>query len=59
MLFQLIVEAQCSLCTKTAAGLDDNAAKGLNAGILYLAAMPLGIMLFIGLRWYRSYKSTV
>jgi len=35
---------QCSMCTKTAASLDDKSARGLNAGILYLAALPLCMM---------------
>lgn len=48
--------SQCSMCTKTAASLDDKSAKGLNAGILYLAALPLFMMGFVGFRWYRQHK---
>lgn len=44
----------CSVCTKTAAGLDDKSARGLNGGILYLAFLPLGIMCTLGYLWYRS-----
>ena len=33
----------CSVCTKTAQGLDDKSAKGLNGGIIYLAFLPLTI----------------
>jgi len=43
----------CSVCTKTAAGLDDKSAKGLNGGIVYLAFIPIGIMGTIGLIWWR------
>jgi hypothetical protein len=44
----------CSVCTKTAAGLDDKSARGLNGGILYLALLPLGIMGTMGFIWWRS-----
>lgn len=47
----------CSVCTKTAQGLDDKSAKGLNGGILYLAFLPLGIMGTIGFVWWRNGKS--
>lgn len=46
----------CSVCTKTAAGLDDKAAKGMNGGILYLAAFPLTILGTIGFIWWRHNK---
>jgi hypothetical protein len=47
------VQAQCSICTKTAAQLGEKPAKGLNAGILYLALTPLAILGFIGYRWWK------
>lgn len=47
----------CSLCTKTAAGLDSKSAKGLNMGILYLAFFPLTIMGTIGFLWWKNNKS--
>ena len=46
----------CSLCTKTAGELDDKSAKGLNSGILYLAALPLTILGTVGFVWWRSNK---
>lgn len=46
----------CAMCTKTASQLDDKSAKGLNGGILYLAALPLTIMGTIGFIWYRHTK---
>jgi hypothetical protein len=52
----ILVQAQCAVCTKTAASLDDSAARGMNGGIVYLAFMPLTLILFIGIRWYRSNK---
>lgn len=48
--------AQCSICTKTAQQLGEGPAKGLNAGILYLAFTPLAIMGFLGYRWWKSNK---
>ena len=53
-----IVAAQgCSVCTKTAAGLDDKSAKGLNGGIIYLAFLPLTIMGTVGFIWYRRNRA--
>lgn len=44
----------CSVCTKTAQGLDDKSAKGLNGGIIYLAFLPLGIIGTITYFWWKS-----
>ncbi len=46
--------AQCSICTKTASQLGEEAARGLNGGILYLAAAPLLIAGYIGFRWWKN-----
>ena len=43
----------CAMCTKTAAELDDKSARGLNGGILYLAAVPLTILGTIGFVWWK------
>jgi len=48
--------AQCSICTKTAQQMGDGPATGLNAGIIYLAAMPFLIFSYIGYRWWKSNK---
>lgn len=48
------VQAQCSICTKTAAQLGEKPAKGLNAGILYLAFTPLAIAGFVAWRWFKG-----
>jgi len=53
----LTAEAQCSVCTRTAQQLGEKPAKGLNAGILYLAFTPLALMGFIGYMWWRKNKS--
>jgi hypothetical protein len=45
--------AQCSICTKTAQQLGEKPAKALNSGIIYLAAMPLAILGFIGYKWWK------
>jgi len=56
MLLSVDVMAQCSICSRTVAQLGDKPARGLNAGILYLAAMPLAIVGFIGFRWWKNNK---
>jgi hypothetical protein len=45
---------QCSICTRTAQQLGEKPAKALNAGIIYLAFMPMTIIGYIGYRWWRS-----
>ena len=47
------LQAQCSVCTRTAQQLGDKPAKGLNAGIIYLALTPL---ILIGVIGYRVFK---
>lgn len=61
MIFTLIlactissVSAQCSICTKTAQQLGETTGRGLNKGILYLAAVPFLIVGFIGYRWWKN-----
>jgi hypothetical protein len=57
LLFQLIslvTNAQCAICTKTAAQIGEEAGKGFNVGILYLAAMPFGIMGYVAYRWWKN-----
>jgi len=46
--------AQCSICARTAQQLGEKPAKALNAGILYLAFMPMTIIGYIGYRWWKS-----
>ncbi len=46
-------QAQCSICTKTAAQLGEKPAKGLNAGIIYLALTPFAIVGVIAFRWWK------
>lgn len=57
ILCSLQVMAQCAMCTKTAASLDDKAAKGLNSGILYLAFMPMTLIIVIGYRWWKTNRN--
>ncbi len=51
--FQSSALAQCSICTKTAQQLGEGPAKGLNAGIIYLAGMPLLIIGYVGYKWWK------
>lgn len=46
-----VASAQCSICTKTAQQLGEKPARGLNAGIIYLALTPILIIGIIGYRW--------
>ncbi|HEX7846246.1 MAG TPA: hypothetical protein VF476_10645 [Chitinophagaceae bacterium] len=50
------LEAQCSICTKTAQQLGEKPAKGMNSGILYLAFAPFAIVGYIGYRWWKNNK---
>jgi hypothetical protein len=49
-----LTSAQCSICTKTAQQLGEKPAKGLNAGIIYLAFAPYAIAIYIAFRWKKS-----
>jgi len=51
------VDAQCSICTKTASQLGEKQGKGLNGGIVYLMLTPLAVGGFIGYRWWRNEKA--
>jgi hypothetical protein len=51
---QINAFAQCAMCTKTAAGLDDTKAGGLNTAIIYLAFIPL---IFMGVGGYLYWRS--
>jgi hypothetical protein len=48
------LQAQCSICTRTAAQMGERPAKALNAGIIYLAITPLAIFGLLGYRWWRT-----
>ena len=52
------VNAQCSICTKTTQQLGEKPAKGMNAGILYLAFAPFAIVGYIGYRWWSNNRNT-
>ena len=49
-------QAQCSVCSRTAQQQGERPAKALNAGIIYLALMPITICSVIGYRWWKSNK---
>jgi hypothetical protein len=52
--FVYVSSAQCSICTKTAQQLGEKPAKGLNAGIIYLASAPFLIAGYVYYRWKKS-----
>jgi hypothetical protein len=49
--------AQCSICNRTASQMGEDAARGLNGGIVYLAAAPFLVVGYIGYRWWQNNKS--
>jgi hypothetical protein len=51
------LQAQCSICTRTAQQLGEKPARGLNAGILYLAFTPLILLGVIGYKFYKKNSS--
>jgi hypothetical protein len=51
------LQAQCSICTKTAQQLGEKPAKALNAGIIYLGLTPFAIVGYIGYRWWKNNKT--
>jgi hypothetical protein len=53
-LCNLYMYAQCSICSKTASQMGEDAGRGLNGGILYLAAAPFLILTYIGYKWWRN-----
>lgn len=58
-LVPLEAQAQCAMCKATAETNADGGgveAEGLNAGIVYLMAMPYLMMGTVGFFWYRSTK---
>jgi hypothetical protein len=59
LFFVYISSAQCSICTKTAQQLGEGPAKGLNAGIIYLAFAPFAIVGFVAFRWWKSNRKAV
>lgn len=50
------VNAQCSICTKTAGQLGEKPASALNSGIIYLMLTPFAIVGFIGYKWWKNEK---
>jgi hypothetical protein len=54
LLYTSAVQAQCSICTKTASQLGEKQGKGLNGGIIYLMLTPFAVGGFIGYRWWKN-----
>ena len=46
----------CAMCSSTAGSLNENSAKGLNRGIIYLASIPLLFISVTGIYWYKNSK---
>lgn len=54
VLMHIATFAQCSICSKTASQLGEDAGRGLNGGILYLAAAPFLVLSYIGYKWWKN-----
>ena len=54
LLSSVCMYAQCSICSKTASQMGEEAGRGLNSGIIYLAAAPFLILSYIGYRWWKN-----
>jgi hypothetical protein len=54
LLSSVCMYAQCSICSKTASQMGEEAGRGLNSGIIYLAAAPFLILTYIGYRWWKN-----
>lgn len=52
----MLLNAQCSICTKTASQLGDGPASALNSAIIYLAFAPFAVAGYIGYRWWKNEK---
>ncbi|MBS1948874.1 MAG: hypothetical protein JST47_14010 [Bacteroidetes bacterium] len=48
------LQAQCSICTRTAQQQGERPAKALNAAILYLIGVPFAVAGVIGYRWWKN-----
>jgi hypothetical protein len=55
-IYTVALFAQCSICTKTASQMGEEAGKGFNGGVIYLAAMPFAIMGYIAFKWWKNEK---
>jgi hypothetical protein len=49
----------CAVCTKTASTIDEESARGLNGGIVYLAFLPLALIGTIGFVWWKRSKHEI
>ncbi len=54
-----LVQAQCSICTKTSMQQGEKAARGMNGGIVYLMMIPFAVMGYIGYRWWKQEKKAM
>jgi len=50
------IDAQCSICAKTAQQLGDKPARGFNSGIIYLMLTPFAVAGFVGYKWWKNNK---
>jgi hypothetical protein len=57
VLFNIDVEAQCSICAKTVSQMGTKPAEGFNTGIIYLMVIPYLAIAFVAYKWWKSGKA--
>lgn len=58
----VVAKAQCSMCTINAEQGTKNGntqGKGLNAGVIYLLAIPYLLITGMGIMWYITYRKKI
>jgi hypothetical protein len=55
--FCVDLNAQCSICTKTAMQMGEKPAEGINSGVIYLMLTPFAVVGYISYRWWKTEKN--
>jgi hypothetical protein len=55
--FCIDLNAQCSICTKTAMQMGEKPAEGMNSGVIYLMLTPFAVVGYISYRWWKTEKN--
>jgi hypothetical protein len=55
--FCVDINAQCSICTKTAMQMGEKPAEGMNSGVIYLMLTPFAVVGYISYRWWKTEKN--
>lgn len=55
--FQQLNAQGCAMCQTSASNLNEESAKGLNRGIIYLATIPLAFIFGTGYYWIKKNRT--